>query len=554
MHKVFLSILLCFCGLLVRGQITLIPVVGPNIASLGNPMAVELLYVTLFNASSDAYQVKLNAKLFYNNDPNPVVEGTSKQFELDRYTNLTIDRFSAERLLYPITQSTIDPGFAFSVANTSTLPTGSYVICIEVLNASDNISIGSNGCPIFSVTNNDFTAVNLLTPLNQGTTPNAYPILTWTMLSGGQAAFDPDRYYAVKIVNLLEGQSPQIAIQANPALFLEDQLSMNQLQYPITSQPLIPCSTYAWQVEAYRQLGLQRQSLATSEVWSFKIACGSGIVLTPGGGNGAVSGNGTTSGGGGTLGNGIGSSGVATACADCDSVLCKNYGVTLKRIRKDSAGYYQIWLENKYTGSDRNFQPRSVKMVMRTDSVLAMPDSLSSRWNLETGTPVKSKAQGWTVKSTRIQQGITTPGNIQFSGPSTDFVEVLVQWKNRKNRIICRDTIKVFENYYYFDLNGDETDVVQETAEKKLRVQFHNPYAATEHLDVKIYDLATRQLVSPSTDPFSNQGTLQGLNRIAIDLQRYPLTTGKTYLLEVTDHMSHYQMKFKPITQNPSSL
>jgi hypothetical protein len=574
MRKVCLNVLLCCFALFVRGQVS---VVGPFIPPLSNPMATELLYANLINSSPNSYEVELNAKLILRNpNPSQVLEGTSKPFTLDPITNLTINRFNAEHLLYPITQASVDLPFALSVANTSTLPPGVYEICLEVRLASDHTPIGNNGCPTFTVSNNNVTAVNLLTPLNQGTTPNAYPILTWSMLSGGAAAFDPNRYYALKIVTQLEEQSPQIAIQANPAIFLEDQLSLNQLQYPITSQPLVAGTTYAWQVEAYRQNGLQRQSLVWSEVWSFKVggAVAGDLAYWSGGGVGSGSGTGAGIGTGTGTGNangtgtptftGTGTStvtgtgtGVATGtgtgipllCAECDSVLCKNYNLQMKRLRKDTSGYFQLMVENKYTGTNHDYQPVSFKLSVRTDSLMALPDSLNSSWKLGAEVPEAGRTQEWIIKTPKIPQGKSKPGNLRFSGPSTESISVIVEWKSRNNKIICRDTIDLIDVPYYFEIDRMAEGVVQHLTSQKLRVQFRNPYSGSPSIQVTIQDLATRAQIQPTQNQFSQMRAEEGLNRIAIDLKAFALTPGKVYLLKVSDQMRHYQMQFIPVAQ-----
>jgi hypothetical protein len=242
-------------------------VTPPLLSHGGNPTLVQLMYGVLNNTSSSGMDVYL--QLVCTTQGQLVGDVKSKTFLLPAGVTL-INAQNAENLLYPVEVKYADNKYVAYGVRTSTLPTGTYEICVTVFKAMNDSIVGKN---CFSISIENFTSVNLLTPMNNSVNKNLYPIFTWSKVTGTESAFSNDIYYSLKIVEIFDEQSSVIAIQANPSVFKEEEINFNLFQYPVTSHPLEACKKYAWQIEAFQGIGVNKKSLIKSEIWSFRIEC-----------------------------------------------------------------------------------------------------------------------------------------------------------------------------------------------------------------------------------------------------------------------------------------
>ncbi len=270
--KIFVLLLLLFFANRAISQVIIYP---PPLSPGGNPTVIQLMYGILNNTSSSALDVYMH--LVCTNSGQPVADVQSKAFLLPSGITL-INSQNVENLLYPVDVKYADNKYLSYGIKTSSLPPGTYEICITVLQTIGGSVIGNN---CYSISIENFTSVNLLTPMNNGLSKNSYPIFSWSKVTGTAAAFSNDIYYSLKIVEINDEQSSVIAMQSNPAVFKEDEINFNLFQYPVTSHPLEPCKKYAWQIEAFQGMGINKKSRIKSEIWSFRVDCEQQLHWTP---------------------------------------------------------------------------------------------------------------------------------------------------------------------------------------------------------------------------------------------------------------------------------
>lgn len=141
---------------------------------------------------------------------------------------------------------------------TGGLPDGEYTICITVYNENDEI-IGQENCIYHTV--KTLGNISLISPANEEELNNKLPIIfSWTPLPNVQN-------YTLKIVEVIGRQTPEIAINNNPAFFKREDLRGNSFQYPLSEKNFDENKTYAWQVYSS-----ENPELTASEIWVFKFS------------------------------------------------------------------------------------------------------------------------------------------------------------------------------------------------------------------------------------------------------------------------------------------
>jgi hypothetical protein len=231
----------------------------------GNVSIVQLMYGILNNTS--AAGINVSVQLTCTTGSQLVANVKSKTFLLPPGITV-INAQNAENLLYPVTVNYTDNKLEAFAIRMGALPPNTYQICVTVLKSKNDSVVGKN---CYSVTFENYTSVNLLTPMNNSTIKDQYPTHTWGKVTGTSQAFNNDVYYSIKIVEIIDGQSPIEAMKSNPAVFIENGINFNLIQLPITSHPLERGKRYAWQIEAFEGIGINKKNLITSEVWSFRV-------------------------------------------------------------------------------------------------------------------------------------------------------------------------------------------------------------------------------------------------------------------------------------------
>lgn len=163
------------------------------------------------------------------------------------------------------------------VRRTGRLPEGKYTACMTLEDLNGLILV-TNVCA-------DFTIIypeppHLIYPANQDSIPGeiSYPTFQWTPV------IVPPAYiinYTLKIVELLQGQTPAHALSANYPHYINNQIDINSFTYPIDALPFNYNKTYVWQVQVLDQFGFPpTQNDGKSEIFTYKKNLPSIFIIT----------------------------------------------------------------------------------------------------------------------------------------------------------------------------------------------------------------------------------------------------------------------------------
>jgi len=226
-----------------------------------------------------------------------------------------------------------------------------------------------------------------------------------------------------------------------------------------------------------------------------------------------------------------------------DILDCKNYGVELRKIYRGDSIAYNCTITNKNTDAATN--PKSFRIKIRKDSVITIRGSIPKEWSRTPSKfPPGSTTVNWTRNSGTIANGEYNLGTIYFSVPVLSPFYVACEWLSKEGRVVCKDSVKLTDTRFYYELEKEPSGIYTEIANDILRIQFFNQYAAIENLSISIYDVGIRKIKRKSGGVIKLY-SVNGLNRISIDIKDYNLEPGRPYLLRVSDYYSHYHLNFK---------
>lgn len=149
---------------------------------------------------------------------------------------------------------------------TGRLLEGYYTACLTIINA-DGIVLASDVCANFTILYPE--PPHLIFPQDEDSllANTQYPTFQWTPV------ITPPAYqitYTLKICEVLEGQTPSQALNANYPHYINNQLTINTITYPIEGLPFEPGKKYVWQVQALDQYGFPpAQNQGKSEIFTF---------------------------------------------------------------------------------------------------------------------------------------------------------------------------------------------------------------------------------------------------------------------------------------------
>lgn len=137
--------------------------------------------------------------------------------------------------------------------------TGEYEVCYVLKSFQTSEILGEN-CQMVELVN--MTPIYLNSPEPNSIVNNTSPLFLWlppTPLPNGEIT------YQIKIVEMLQNQSPFEALNRNPSLFAMEQKNQINLTYPNNAFPLENHKSYAWQVIDPNNRKID------SEIWKFTI-------------------------------------------------------------------------------------------------------------------------------------------------------------------------------------------------------------------------------------------------------------------------------------------
>ncbi len=159
-----------------------------------------------------------------------------------------------------------DKDYENKIKQTGRLLEGYYTACLILENSFGTI-LASNICSNFTILYP--AAPQLIFPVNNDSieTNVNYPTFQWMPI------IVPPAYqitYTLKIVEILQGQIPSQAINANIPLYENNQIQLSTFTYPIEALPFENGRRYAWQVQVLDQYGFPpTQNRGLSEIFTF---------------------------------------------------------------------------------------------------------------------------------------------------------------------------------------------------------------------------------------------------------------------------------------------
>ncbi len=224
---------------------------------------------------------------------------------------------------------------------------------------------------------------------------------------------------------------------------------------------------------------------------------------------------------------------------------CENYSFELRKIYRGDSIAYEGSFTNKYSGSESKYNPKNFRINIRNNSVIGIDSKAPKEWNRTPSKfPPGSSQIKWTNNSGDIPQGETKLGTLYFAVPTSNPYYVIYDWLNKEGEILCKDSIKLIDTRFYYNLDKEPSYTYTEISNSILRVQFSNPYASVENIQLTVYDVGAKKIKRKSKDVI-RLNSITGLNRISIDIKDYNLEPDRFYLLTISDFHSTFHFNFK---------
>lgn len=178
------------------------------------------------------------------------------------------------RDLEPITVpfQTSDTRIRDAIVRTSEPPAGEYRVCVYALDATSRQELGRD-CYDQSVER--LTPPDLILPTRGAIVEERQPTFSWTPPVPPPTTRTT---YTIKIVEMTGGQTPEVALRTNAAVFELGRVPATALVYPASARPLRN-ARYAWAVTVIGSDG--RTPVAQSRAESFEVR--QAVVGGPGG-------------------------------------------------------------------------------------------------------------------------------------------------------------------------------------------------------------------------------------------------------------------------------
>ena len=245
----------------LNGVLTLTPYPSPYASDWeNNPAALGSL--TIYNNTGRAIDIRIRAII--------TMQGRGEVFRsitnLINIPSTPVTILSNTKLISLSDASFTDKVYEKKLRQTGRLLEGYYTACLTLENSFGTI-LASNICSNFTIFYP--AAPQLIFPVNNDSLENNinYPTFQWTPV------IVPPLYqinYTIKIVELLQGQIPSQAINANIPVYENNQLQINSFTYPIDALPLQAGKNYAWQVQVLDQYGFPpTTNQGKSEIFTF---------------------------------------------------------------------------------------------------------------------------------------------------------------------------------------------------------------------------------------------------------------------------------------------
>ncbi len=196
--------------------------------------------VHLINSGLGAQEVFLRATVVNGGENKLIFEGETTVFQV--MPGLVVvgpDQVESLHVLHS------DPAYERLLFQTGSVPAGTYIICVDVLEAETG-ELLTRACVLHEVLHP--SPPQLLMPANEARLFEEFPSFSW--LPPMPVPVELDLRYRLKVVEVLDGQNPYEAMESNPAWYLEEEVFSPLMVYPMDARELESGTVYAWQVQA----------------------------------------------------------------------------------------------------------------------------------------------------------------------------------------------------------------------------------------------------------------------------------------------------------------
>ncbi len=203
------------------------------------------------------------------------LHGTANEVTIPSRPILVVDAQSAPFLLppgfhrvtgsdiSPIKVNTTDPTYRNIVTTTGVVPSGNYLVCVEVKDFTTDTRLGID---CYEQTIDNSSPPILVTPFDGSEVAEKLPIFTWippAPINNFHVS------YALKIVEIMGQQSAYDAMVSNYSYFSASRIQPTLFQYPLASRPLEQGKRYAWKIDAISTGTVRPFLVGESETWEF---------------------------------------------------------------------------------------------------------------------------------------------------------------------------------------------------------------------------------------------------------------------------------------------
>lgn len=238
----FIVVLLCTFSITGYAQnwnavITIDPYPSPYISDWQNNPTIASLEVQNNTQKADVVVITIDV---FDDDGNLCVRGTSQRLLVNPGEPLLINTSG-----YTDWQTEfIDENLQQQTNRTGMFPEGTYEATITIKNLWTTVLV-QDVSAFFTITHPE--PPELIYPIGQEEIYSQYPIFQWIPpnIPAGNSIV-----YTIRIVELMTGQTPDMALASNYPHFENYNIVDTNYEYPLDALPLEANKTYAWQVQA----------------------------------------------------------------------------------------------------------------------------------------------------------------------------------------------------------------------------------------------------------------------------------------------------------------
>ncbi|MCD4773017.1 MAG: hypothetical protein K8R41_06505 [Bacteroidales bacterium] len=223
----------------------------------------DMWQLNLINTTSNNLEIYLFATVEEDNT-GIIFEGTSTPFTLEQNYSGPVNPGDLD----PVDVEYPNDYYKGIFMRTGTLPAGTYTICVYVRSVNGE-EMGYD-CKMQIIEH--ASPPELINPVDETNVTEGLPVFLWLP----PMPMNDFVNYTIKIVELLDGQVPTEAMEANPAFYIEEDIPATSFQFPISARPFESGINYAWKVTAISDNGLV---IGESPVWSFKYEAAAVVIF-----------------------------------------------------------------------------------------------------------------------------------------------------------------------------------------------------------------------------------------------------------------------------------